>query len=691
MHMARRLRSSSIVLLSVLLLLCVSGMVCLQSAQAASPLVGVALALLDNTMPIEMIGLTVDVQLRAAQGRTFADVSTRYQLHNRDRLEGYEVPLGFPRQLDGPARFDPTSQSGLRLTADGKPVAPAPDGRYADWQHVFAADGKLVVEMDYVVDLGDDPIITVRYDPTPAAEWATLVDGIQIRFHLPKPKMMEQIVEIEPDTMTFDGQAVTWQAEYAEPNAPLVVRIISPPIWDQIVTTQHAIFNSPGLAEHHYTLASLYLLLDPPESAASVPDLYAATLALLLEVEELDPDFVPAYLDTVRLYQARARERSDIAPHYLALAAEQLDTALIYRPNDEALRTSLAQMYLQLAIATRTEREYDLAWSYFEKSLDLVPEANKPAYEERIAEEIRTTSMAWTASLLEEGRVEEALALARERLGVDLIGGYRSHKPRLALVQGDVTTIEGERRITLELTPYVVDDTSELADHLSGITAQLAATGVASVHLAPAGTRYSLTLTIPFLDTQDLLYRLGTLETALPLEMDPSLDLLRAVLQPRNLVLQRWETPVGIDVDYLEEVDLEVSATVLLEAQQNTQWALMDLQGQDPQDEQGKALRRLALGLLQEYERVWGRQIKENGLHYQLSLSTPSGDTQHREWDLDMGGVVTDDFVTPLSWQGSIYDVRATIRFAAILIASLGLLIWLFGLLRSRLRVENTS
>ena len=689
MRMTRCLRQISVVLLSMLFIVCSLIATCPEAVRAeSSPLVGVALTLLDNAIPVEMTGLAVDIRMRSADGHTYADVSCQFHLHNRDRLAAYEVPMGFPRQAVGDSTFDPTSLPALRLTVDGSSVAPTPDGSYAAWTQSFARDAKVVVEMDYVVDLGDDLITTARYDPTPAAEWATRVDGVRITFHLPKSTTSEQILSMQPSTLTFDGQVIAWMAEYAEPDSPLVVRVISPPVWDEISAARETVSANPRSAKDHYRLASLYMQLDPPVASDDAPDLYASTLAHLLEVEELDPGFVPAYLDTARLYQAQAHRHPAMAPHYLALAAEQLSAALAFLPGDTDLRGDLAETYLQLAATSRDHREYDLAWFYFEKSAESAPEDRKAEYDARIQQEIQITSMAWTASLLEEGRAEEAIELARQRLGVDLIEGYRGHKPLLALLRGNVRTDEHERKIRFVLTPYVVEGSPELEQHLGGVVTGLSATGAASVTLTHDANQYTLDVTIPFADTEDLLYRIGLLEATLPFDLDPSLGMLRAVLQPRALAFHHQETLVGLDVEYFEEVDLHESAAALLEAQERARWALMELEAQNPQDEQGKALRRLALGLLREYERVWGRQVKEDRLHYQVSVTSASGDSQSREWDLDLGGAVTGDLVSSLSWNGRIYDRRATIRFAATVLASLGLLAWLFALLRSRRRVK---
>lgn len=678
MLVACRVRSFFITLLCALIVSCGWSVVCPRPVWAASPaLIGMALAPLEAESSVEMIGLAVDVRLRATQGHALAGVSCRFHLHNRDRLEARQIRLGFPRQVEGDAIFDPTALSGLRLTVDGQPVALEPDGSYAAWTQSFAADATVMVEMDYTVDLGNDPIITLRYDPTPAAEWATRIDGVRITFHLPQPTTTEQILEMKPDDLlAFDGQRITWLAEYAEPSAPLMVRVISPPIWNEIVAAREAIATDPVSAEKHYRLASLYLRLDSSSVTGEAPDLYASTLAHLLRVEELDPDFVLAYLDTARLYQTQARRHSSAAPHYLALAADQLEKAFALR-SDESLRKDLAEMYLQLAQAARTQGEYVLANSYFEKSLEFVPEEDKSEHRDLVLQEIQTTCMAWTASLLEEGRIEEALELARQRLGVDLTSGYRSCKPLLVFVHGDVAMSEAERRIRLTLTPY--DERSgESEEYLTDLAARLSATEMASLHLTADENRHILDITVPFQDVRDLLRRLDALADALPLDLDPSLDVLRAILQPRALTFERRETPIGLEVKYLEEVDLAAPAAALLRVREKTRWALMDLEAQKPEDEQSKALRRLALGLLQEYERAWERQAKENRLHYELSLASPSGASQYRGWDLKLGGMEV------LSWYGRLYNRRAIIRLTATVIVSLGLLMWLFGTLRSR-------
>jgi len=155
---------------------------------------------------------------------------------------------------------------------------------------------------------------------------------------------------------------------------------------------------------------------------------------------------------------------------------------------------------------------------------------------------------------------------------------------------------------------------------------------------------------------------------------DPIPVLIRSALVPRTVWIAQAEIPMVMDGGYREGVDLTAPATALDAARERTNWAIMDLQAQTPEEEREKALRDVSLGLLQKYARLWQRQRDESRVDYEVTFTSSFADPQVRGGSLGLGK--TED----LRWGVRLYDRPVIVEVVAGAVVVLGLVLWLVDL-----------
>ncbi|MCG2767022.1 MAG: tetratricopeptide repeat protein [Anaerolineae bacterium] len=652
---------------------------------ASPPPLGVAPLSLAQDVAVEMTSLQVDAYLKDVNGRTFASVQCQYRLRNTDSTGSVEFQLGFPLWLDGDPAFDLISYQGLSVTVDGQAVQLDPPVATRPSYVVslkLAAQQKIRVDLEYSLDLGEAPVVELRYIWEPASTWVGSLGSVRVTVHLPHPTTPDQFLEQEPLPADFDGRSITWDGEGFEPQGEIRLRLIAPGLWHDIHATRQAIAAGEATAEEHYRLASLYWQLDPPDQPASPgqPDFHAEILSHLLQAQNLDPTFVQAYLDKATLYLAQAELDEHGGHHYLSLASQALGGALAQRPGDSAIRDKLVETYQQLAVATRQQGDYRMALTYFNKALEFSSADERPQLEETIKQEIETIYMAWTASLLGSGQIDEALGIVAEQMGEDPIPRFAKYRPLSLSFHGRISTTAKERQGSFVFTPF--GDALALEEQLDELAASLSAVqGCDASRGASEGGDPALLVRISYEDSDQLGQVLGRVADVFPPETeDPTLVLIRSALIPRSVWVAQAEIPMVMDGGYREGVDLIAPATALDAARERTNWAIMDLQAQNPEEEREKALRDVSLGLLQKYARLWQRQRDESRIDYEVTFTSSFAEPQVKRWSLGLGK--TED----LRWGVRLYDRPVIVEVVAGAIVVVGLVSWLWDLVRRRRR-----
>jgi len=647
------------------------------------PPLGVAPLSLVQNLAVEMTSLQVDAYVKDVGGRTLVSVQCQYRLRNTDSTGSVEFQLGFPLRLDGDPAFDLINYQGLNVAIDGQAVQLKPPVATRPSYVVslkLAAQQKIRVDLEYSLDLGEAPVAELRYVWEPASTWAGSLGSARVTVHLPHPTTPDQFLEQEPLPADFDGQRITWDGAEFEPKGEIALRLIAPGLWYDIYATRQATAAEEATAEEHYRLASLYWQLDPPDQPASPgqPDFHAEILSHLLQAQKLDPTFVQAYLDKATLYLAQAELEEHGGHHYLSLASQALGGALAQRPGDSAIRDKLVETYQQLAVATRQQGDYRMALTYFNKALEFSPAEERPQLEETIKQEIETTYMAWTASLLGSGQIDEALGIVAEQMGEDPIPRYAKYRPLSLSFHGRISTTAKERRGSFVFTPY--GDALALEEQLDELAASLSAVqGCEASRGASERGDPALLVRVSYEDSDQLGEILAKLTAVFPPQMDdPILVLIRSVLIPRTVWVAEAEIPMVMDGGYREGVDLTAPATALDAARERTNWAIMDLQAQNPEDEREQALRDVSLGLLQKYARLWQRQRDESRIDYEVTFTSSFAEPQVKRWSLVLGK--TDD----LRWGVRLYDRPVIVEVVAGTIVVVGLVLWLWDLVRRR-------
>jgi len=643
------------------------------------PPLGVAPLSLTQDVAVEMTSLQVDAYLKDVGGRTFASVQCQYRLRNADPIRSVDVQLGFPLRLDGAPAFDLVNYQGFSVTVDGQavqlelPVATRPS--YVVNLRL-GAQGKARVDLEYSLDLGEAPLVELRYAWEPASTWDGSVGSARVTVHLTHPTTPDQFLEQEPPPVDFDGQRITWDGEEFEPQGEITLRLIAPGLWHDIYATRQVIAAGEATAEDHYRLASLYWQLDPPDQPDSLrqPDFQAEILSHLLQAQKLDPGFIQAYLDKATFYLVRAEQDERGAHHYISLASQALGGALALLPGDIAIRDKLVQTYLQLAVATRQQGDHRMALTYFNKALEFSPAEARPQLEETIQQEIETTYMAWTAGLLGSGQIDEALQIVAEQMGEDPVPRYGKYRPLCLAFYGQIRSTAEERQGRFVFTPY--GDAAALEEQLDELATSLSAVqGCEASRGASEEGEPVLLVRLSYEDSDQLGEILGELTAVFPPGMDDPIPvLIRSALVPRTVWIAQAEIPMVMDGGYREGVDLTAPATALDAARERTNWAIMDLQAQTPEEEREKALRDVSLGLLQKYARLWQRQRDESRVDYEVTFTSSFADPQVRGWSLGLGK--TED----LRWGVRLYDRPVIVEVVAGAVVVLGLVLWLVDL-----------
>ncbi|MCI0475014.1 MAG: tetratricopeptide repeat protein, partial [Anaerolineales bacterium] len=272
-------------------------------AQTPAPIiVPIALAPLQRDPPIELTALTLDADISEVQGRTIISGTATFKLHNTDRLNDLQVPVGFPAWAGDPYAFDPARLDPFIVFVDGvkvKTLNPARADlkigsvtRATDWYTftlTIAGDEKKTVRCDFQQDLGDGAMPRFTYGLLPALNWKGSIGSARLTLNFPGTTALEQIVAYDPPNPEFDGKALTWVFTTKQPSANPTLTFLRMSLWNDLLTKRRDAQQNPNNASARLALGNLFRQLAQMDSPRR-DSFYGQAVAELEMAVRIDPN-----------------------------------------------------------------------------------------------------------------------------------------------------------------------------------------------------------------------------------------------------------------------------------------------------------------------------------------------------------------------------------------------------------------
>ncbi|MBI3912975.1 MAG: hypothetical protein HY327_02080 [Chloroflexi bacterium] len=523
----------------------------------------VALAPLQRDSPIELVALTLDADIREVNGRTIISGTSTFKLHNTDRLNDLQIPMGFPTWAGDPYAFDPARLENFSVTLDNKKIklesarAELKIGkeiRAVDWFTFtlpIAGDEKRTVRFDFEQDLGDAPLPRFSYGLATAGGWKGAIGSARLTIRFPETTTLDQIIAYDPPDPNFDGAAITWLFQAYEPPTNPFLQFIRPALWSDYTARRRAVQQNPGDANARTALGGLLrqlALLDSPRRDS----FFAQAVAENETALRLDPNQRAARQSLAQLYEARAGAAS--GPRnagYVLLAVEQWQVL-----NDAAARRQLAEDYFYLGLDAQTRGAYADAQKYFDQAAALAPGGVGPLYTpERLAAQRRALYIFWARDLIARNDSAGVMEKSRPVVGDAFLAQFKP--PAFLIARGEVEMRASSRQMRLAIVPYAASS-EQMQNMLSGVVARLRADGIEASYAADA-REILLTIIVPFSDTADLNNKLKGLANELE---GVEWSRARAVIAPSALTFGEMEEVWARTTRYRETVDLSGACRV---------------------------------------------------------------------------------------------------------------------------------
>ena len=532
-------------------------------ADAPTPVVvPIALAPVQRTSPIELVALTLDADISESNGHTLLSGNSTFKLHNTDKMNDQQVPVGFPSWGGDPYAFDPARLSPFSVTVDGRNVKLNPSQaelrigsavRTVQWYTFtlsIGADEKKTVRYEFQQDLGDSPMPRFVYGLAPAVGWKGSIGSARLTLHFPEMTTPEQIVAYNPADATFDGTSLTWTFTTREPPANPSVTILRPSVWQDLGARRRNAQQNANDSNAHTSLGNILQQLASVDS----PRRESYTSQAIAEFEQaarLDPTNRTARQGLAALYELRAGPAAGPRQAaYVSLAVEQWEALAA---TDANARKQLAEDYFFLGSDAQSVGAFADALAYYDKASKESPGGAGPLYTpDHAASQRRALYIAWARSLLDEQDVASAVDKARAALGDAFIKSLQL--PSFYTTGIHVSTTATSRTTEFRLTPYA-SHAADLQNGLAPIVDSLRAAG-AQVTVEPAAnnTDTLITIVVPLDSKEPLAEQLKPLAAHFPATAEWAL--VRAVFEPGDLAVENSNELWTKAAAYRESVDL---------------------------------------------------------------------------------------------------------------------------------------
>lgn len=592
-------------------------------ARAEAPLifVPVALAPVQPDSPVELVALTLDIEIHESGGHTLLTGNSTFKLHNIDRLNDLQISVGFPTWAGDPFAFDPAHLDAFSVSVEGKKMTLTPARadikignavRSVDWFSFtlpIAGDEKKTVRLDYQQDLGDGAMPRLTYGLVTSTGWKGNIGSARLTIRFPEATTLEQIIAYDPPNPTFDGTSLTWLFQNYDPPANPTLVILRPSIWSDLLAKRRAARQNPNDTNARVAIGNLLrqlALIDSPRSDS----FFAQAVAELETAVRLDPNQRSARQSLAVLYEARAGPPA--GPRraaYVWLAVAQWETLA---PTDPNARKQLAEDYFYLGIDAQTRGVFADAQNYFDKASALAPNGTGPLFTpEHATAQRRALNLAWARALLDKNDFASAESKARAALGDAFIAAFKP--PAFYVTRAQVIMAPRSRRMVFTLTP-LASQATELQNSLSGLITTLRNAG-ADVTLSSNDPDLELTIALPFGNQADLRNRLDDLAKTLYDRADWSL--IQAVLSPNELVWEERDDVIAQTMRYREQITLSPACNTFSAQLDAVTQNLAPLENVSLNDEEGQLKR----ALLKNAQSGWQQALSQGRVTYRLGVN----------------------------------------------------------------------
>ncbi len=583
----------------------------LPSALADSPPainVPVALAPVQRDTPVELVALTLDADISENNGHTLISGYATFKVHNTDRMNDVQVPVGFPAWAGDPYAFDPSLLSTVAVSVEGKKTTLTPSRadlkvgsavRAVDWYTftlALASDEKKTIRMDFAQDLGEGAVPRFTYGLVTATGWKGSIGSARLTINFGENTAQEQLVGYDPANATFDGDSLTWLFLTHEPPANPTLTFVRPSLWDELVNRRRAIQQNGNDANAHASLGSLLRQLGQADSSRR-ESYQTQAIAELEMATRLDPTQRAARQGLAALYESRAGPAAGPRQAaYVQLAIAQWEALAA---GDAAARKQLAEDYFYLGLDAQTRRAFADALAFFNKAVALAPGGDGPLFtSERAAAQRRALYVGWARALAESDDLAAASARARLALGEAFMASFQS--PPFYLSHATVAMSANTRSMAFRFVPFALSS-DELTKSLSDVANALRKTG-ADVTLEPGSSEWTLTVLVPFENISDLNAKLNVLAKNVPNQAEWSV--LHAVLSPDDLVWDSSGASLLASPRYQERIDLSDACGILEGQSQAIDRALKPLENPAANDAEAQLKRALLLQAKSGWQRA---------------------------------------------------------------------------------------
>ncbi len=554
-------------LISILLLTLVLVVTTPTHAQTAGILAPVALAPLQRDTPVELVALTLDATISETGGHTILSGNSTFKLHNTDKVNDIQAPVGFPTWAGDPFTFDPSKLDAFTVTLEGKKVTSTlarADLRISgvvrptDWYSFtvpLAADEKKTVRYDFQQDLGDGALPRVAYGLVPAVGWKGSIGSGRLTVKLPDATTLEQFAGYEPANAVFDGSSLTWRFTSNEPPVNPTLTLLRPSLWNELLARRRSVQQNPNDVNAHAALGAIFKQLAGLESPRR-DSYFAQAIAELETATRLDPKQASAHQALGTLYELRAGPATGPRQAaYVLLAVSEWEPLAL---TDANARKQLAEDYFYLSTDAQTRGAFGEAQGYFDKAQATMPNGAGPLFTpERAGTQRRALNIAWAKAALDQEDFYTAYDKGRVALGDSFSSSF--YPPAFVLSGAQVTLSSGARTMVARLTPFAI----RVADLQKTINDMAPAwqTAGADVGIATENGDVVLTITVPFDSASELSGRLAALAKALPDRAEWSA--VRAIVSPKSV---DWNPPSKLPPGggrYAEQVDLSAACAAM--------------------------------------------------------------------------------------------------------------------------------
>lgn len=418
---------------------------------------------------------TADIDLGYDGGPVVAAVAALYRLQNTS-TERIALTL---KLVAEPAAGAPLLPDNLVVMVNQQPLAVTQaedDSPVVQVQ--IPADSTIAVELNYSLQLDDEPLTTLAYSPRPLRQW---LGEPSLRVSLGGSDLVpeEGWLRIAPEGWNFAPGAtaaprIRWLYDAPLPTETFVFSFIHPATWQSLVQATADV--RPGAPVTSFLrLGELYSQLSVAAADQALRDRFfaqgvAAYSAGIDSAAATQGELAALHAGLATLYRTRSvGVDGTVDRTYMDLMTAEADQALTALPPDDPQRTELLQwqvegLTLQLNEA-RDRRDWPAAFAVVERLATLPPHAVDG---NTLAETKRALAVHQALELLEQGDNEAAMRLAGAQVSDAELQPPPAARPLFATWQVTVTIAPGQVTLvcTVQPVPGRTDEAHSALDAL---------------------------------------------------------------------------------------------------------------------------------------------------------------------------------------------------------------------------------